>query len=221
MEYPPFYPVFLNLVGRKCLVVGGGNVAAEKVGGLLLARADVTVVSPLVGPEIGGWALEGRLKWIAREFEDGDLEGMFLTIAGTDDEELNRRAFHLADRTDRLANSVDDPDFCNYITPAITRAGPIQVAVSSSGASPALAQRIRRQISEQILDESTGDLATFLGSWRDAVKSKLSGYLEKKAFWESVLSSPVPDLLADGKRQLAMLAMAKLLDHAALAQGAQ
>jgi siroheme synthase-like protein len=209
-----FYPIYLDLRGRNCLVVGGGNVAVGKVRGLIEADARVTVVAPEVDPQISQWHAAGKLTWRAREFLPGDIDGQFLVIAATDDGELNASIYRLADRQLRVANAVDDLDNCNFIAPAIARAGAIQVAVSTSGKSPALAKRIRDGISREWLTPDAAALADFLGHWRPAVKDALPTYRQRKEFWEGVLASDVPQLLANDQLEEAQRAMHELIEKA-------
>lgn len=215
MTYPAYHPVYLNLVGRRCLVVGGGPIAVEKVTGLKEAGAYVTVVAPSVLDELRHWHELGLIQWHAREFVEADAADAFLVIGATDDQQVNREVFEAGERLNRLANAVDDPDYCNFIMAAVIKQGPMQVAVSSAGCSPALAQRVRNRIASEIFDQDLGSLAEFLGSWRPAVKERLEGYQVRKSFWEQVLASPVPALLAEGNRDGAQGEMERLLTEAA------
>ena len=211
MSYTTYHPVFLNLNGRHVVVVGGGNIALEKMRSLLGSGAVLTVISPSLNPELGALHDNGAFQWIAREFMDKDVSTAFLSIGATDDVAVNRRVFECAERLGRLGNSVDDPEFCNFIMAAIAKAGPLQVAISSAGCSPALAQQLRDRIKNELLTEQAGVLAEFLGDWRPAVKSKLSGFSEKKQFWETVLRSEVPALLSEDRIDEANQAMESML----------
>jgi siroheme synthase-like protein len=212
VSYTKYHPVFLNLHARHCLVVGGGAIALEKTEGLIAAGATVTVVSPALHEKF--LPLRDKFQWIAREFREEDVQTAFLSIGATDDLAVNRAVFEAGERLGRLANSVDDPHFCNFIMAATVESGPVQVAVSSAGCSPALAQKIRDRIAHEIISEETGALAEFLGSWRSRVKDKIEGYGLRKKFWESVLESSVPHFLAEGNASGAEHAMGNLLDKA-------
>ncbi len=214
MSYTAYHPVYLNLAGRRCLVVGGGPIAVEKVSGLKEAGAQVTVVAPEIHQELRQWHKRGEIEWQARTFTEADVTDAFLVIGATDDQQVNREVYEAGERLNRLANAVDDPDYCNFIMAAVVRQGPMQVAVSSAGCSPALAQRVRNRIASEIFDENVGDLAEFLGSWRPAVKDRLEGYAVRKGFWEQVLASDVPALLAVGKQTEAGARMEGLLAEA-------
>ncbi|GBC94852.1 Siroheme synthase [bacterium HR16] len=193
-----YYPVFVDLRGRDCLVVGGGTVACEKIAALLDAEANVTVVAPETVEQIAEWSEQGRVRWIRREWKPEDVQGQFLVIAATDDPALHREIYRLVNAQSRLVNAVDDPASCNFICPAVAQVGTVKVAVSTAGCSPALAQRLRDRIQEEILDEDTGKLAQYLGEKRSLVKARLAGYERRQAFWQRVLDSPIPALLSLG-----------------------
>lgn len=210
-----FYPVYLDLRGRRCLVVGGGPIATGKVRGLVEAGAVVTVVAPEASEAIAGWGADAAVTWHRREFESADLEGQFLVYAATDDRELNARIYGAADAAGRVANAVDDLDHCNFIAPAIARQGPVQVAVSTAGTSPALAKQIRDRVQHEVLTPQTSVLAGFLGSWRPEVKRHIGTYERRQALWEGVLEGCVPGLVAAGERGRADEAMREFLRRAA------
>src|SRR5437867_2267777 len=141
-----FYPVFLELAGRRCLVVGGGLVAERRVHGLLAANAAVTVVSPALTPALGALASGGQIRHDRRSFEPGDLDGVDLAFAATDRGEVNA-ALSLAARARGVwVNAADDPAHCTFILPAVVRRGELSVAVSTGGTSPALGRAIREAL---------------------------------------------------------------------------
>jgi siroheme synthase-like protein len=209
-----FYPIYLDLRSRNVLVVGGGPIATGKVGGLLEAGARVTVVAPEVSEAIAQWHAEQKIVWYAREFLERDIENQFIVISATDDKVLNARVYQLANAQQRVANAVDDLDNCNFIAPAIARQGELQVAISTAGKSPALAKQIRDRVQDEILTEETAHLADFLGSWRPEVKRWLPTYQRRQAFWEGVLESCVPGLLADGDEATAQETMREFIRRA-------
>ena len=143
------FPMFLKLTGRRCLVVGGGNIATPKIQSLLDSGADVTVVAPQASPQVSEWAHQGLIIWGKRTFQESDLNGAFLVIAGTPDGELNGEVFRAAQQRNILCNAVDDPEHCDFFYPALVRRGDFQVAISTAGHSPALAQRLRKQFESQ------------------------------------------------------------------------
>ena len=195
----PFYIACLRLDGRRCLVVGGGEVGLEKVEGLLACGADVTLVAPDAGPELEELAREGSIRWEQRAFEPADLEGSFLAIASTDDTDVNIRVYEEAEARAMLVNVVDVPPLCNFILPAIVRSGPLAIAISTAGASPALAKRMKREIAETY-GEPYARLAVILNEARGWAKATLPTYQDRKAFFEGIVNGdPDPvELLRTG-----------------------
>jgi precorrin-2 dehydrogenase/sirohydrochlorin ferrochelatase len=195
----PFYIACLKLTGRRCLVVGGGEIGLEKVEGLLACDGDVTLVAPEAHPELQQLALEGSIRWQRREYRPGDLDGCLIAIAATDDTDVNIRVFEDAEQRAMLVNVVDVPPLCNFILPAIVRTGPLAVAISTAGASPALAKRMKREIAEQF-GEAYANLAILLNDARGWAKATLPTYQDRKEFFESIVNGdPDPiELLRDG-----------------------
>ncbi|HEV7460764.1 MAG TPA: bifunctional precorrin-2 dehydrogenase/sirohydrochlorin ferrochelatase [Solirubrobacteraceae bacterium] len=195
----PFYIACLRLSGRRCLVVGGGEVGLEKVEGLLACDADVTLVAPRAVPELEQLAREGSMRWERRSYEPADLEGSFLAIASTDDTDVNIRVYEDAEARAMLVNIVDVPPLCNFILPAIVRTGPLAIAISTAGASPALAKRMKREIAETY-GEPYARLAVILNDARGWAKATLPTYQDRKAFFEGIVNGdPDPvELLRDG-----------------------
>ncbi len=204
----PFYIACLRLSGRRCVVVGGGDVGLEKVEGLLACDADVTLIAPEARPELVQLALEGSIRWEQREYAgSADLDGALIAIAATDDTDLNIRVFDDAEARAMLVNVVDVPPLCNFILPAIVRTGPLAVAISTAGASPALAKRMKREIGE-LFGEPYALLAILLNDVRGWAKATLPTYQDRKEFFESIVNGdpdPVELLRAgdvDGVRAL-------------------
>jgi siroheme synthase-like protein len=196
----PFYMACLRLGGRRCVVVGGGAVALEKVEGLLACDAAVTVVAAVLLPELVGLVEDGAIAWTPRPYGgEDDIVGALLVIAATDDTETNIRVFEDADRRSILVNVVDVPPLCTFILPAVVRTGPVAIAVSTAGASPALAKRLKRQIAAEV-GESYARLAVLLNEVRGWAKGTLPTYQDRKAFFEGIVDgSPDPiELLREG-----------------------
>src|ERR1035438_7936052 len=142
----PLFPIFPKLTGRLCIVIGAGNLAESKIESLLAANAAVTVVAPHASPRIVSLAEGGEISWHQREFASGDLSGQFLVVAATNIPAVNRAVFAEAESTGVLINAVDDPPFCDFYFPSVVRRGDLQIAISTAGHSPALAQRLRQEI---------------------------------------------------------------------------
>jgi siroheme synthase-like protein len=183
----PFYIACLRLKGRRCLVVGGGNVGLEKVEGLLACDADVTLVAPDAHPELVQLALEGSIRWERRPYEPSDLDGCLIAIAATNISEVNIRVFDDAEERAMLVNVVDVPPLCNFILPAIVRNGPLAIAISTAGASPALAKRMKREVAEAF-GEPYAQLAVLLNEARGWAKATLPTYQDRKEFFESIVN---------------------------------
>ncbi len=183
----PLYMAAVRLKGRRCLVVGGGQIALEKVEGLLACDARVTLVAPRAHPELIQLALEGSIRWEQRRYESGDLEGCLIAIAATGDSEVNIGVFEDAEARALLVNVVDVPPLCSFIVPAVVRSGPLAVAISTAGASPALAKRMKREIAE-LFGEPYAMLAVLLNSARGWAKATLPTYQDRKAFFESIVN---------------------------------
>jgi precorrin-2 dehydrogenase/sirohydrochlorin ferrochelatase len=162
------FPIFLKLAARPCVVIGAGNIAESKIESLLLAEASVTVIAPEALPRVREWAASGQLTWHQREYKQGDLTGTFLVVAGTATAAVNRAVFAEASAANILCNAVDDPPFCDYYFPSVVRRGELQIAISTAGESPALAQRLRKEINAQ-LPLDTGDWLMELGRLRREV----------------------------------------------------
>ena len=208
----PFYIACLRLKGRRCLVVGGGEIGLEKVEGLLACGGDVTLVAPTAVPELEALAAEGSIAWERRDYAGPrDLERVFIVIACTDDTDVNIGIYDDAEERAMLVNIVDVPPLCNFILPAIVRTGPLAIAISTAGASPALAKRMKREISE-LFGEEYARLAVLLNDARGWAKGTLPTYQDRKAFFESIVNGdPDPiELLRAGDEQ----AVVDLIDSA-------
>ncbi|HET7121840.1 MAG TPA: bifunctional precorrin-2 dehydrogenase/sirohydrochlorin ferrochelatase [Solirubrobacterales bacterium] len=217
----PFYIACLKLSGRRCLVVGGGDIGLEKVEGLLACGGEVILIAPVAHPELEALASEGTIRWERREYAGAaDLEGVFMVIAATDDTDVNIKVFDDAEKRAMLVNVVDVPPLCNFILPAIVRTGPLAIAISTAGASPALAKRMKREISA-LFGEEYARLAVILNDARGWAKGTLPTYNDRKEFFEGIVNGD-PDpitLLREGNETavLAIVESAKERAAAALA----
>ena len=162
------FPMFVKLDGRKCLVVGGGEIAQGKLEALLACEAKVVLVAPKVTETIAGWIRDFRLAWHAREFQPSDLKEAFLAIAATGAPEVNEAVFRESQHRGVLCNAVDEPEWCHFYYPAVVHRGPLQIAISTGGLSPALAHRLRVELEEQFGPEYAGWLSE-LGARRQAL----------------------------------------------------
>jgi precorrin-2 dehydrogenase / sirohydrochlorin ferrochelatase len=190
------YPVCLDLGGRPCIVVGGGAVAERKIRGLLGAGARVTVVSPALTPGLLALAAEARLHWTPREYRAGDLGEAWLVMIATDDHAVNEEVAAEARARRVWANCADDPERCDFALPAIARRGPLTVAVSTGGASPALAQVAREEI-ERRLSAEWETLGEVAASVRRELRAR--GLALEGARWRAALGGDVRALVVAGR----------------------
>ena len=198
----PFYIACLKLTGRRCVVVGGGEIGLEKVEGLLACDGQVTLIAPDATPALAEYAREGSIAWERREYAGAaDLEGAFMAIAATNDTDVNIAVFEDAERRAMLVNVVDVPPLCNFILPAIVRMSPLAIAISTAGASPALAKRMKREIEAQF-GEPYARLAVLLNEVRGWAKATLPTYQDRKEFFEGIVGGePDPIALLRGAEQ--------------------
>jgi precorrin-2 dehydrogenase/sirohydrochlorin ferrochelatase len=190
----PFYIACLKLTGRRCVVVGGGEIGLEKVEGLLACDGRVVLIAPEAEPELRRLAEEGSIDWVHREYRAGDLEATFIAIAATNDTDVNIAVYNDAEARAMLVNVVDVPPLCNFILPAIVRSGPLAIAISTAGASPALAKRMKAEVAE-MFGEPYARLAVLLNEVRGWAKGTLPTYQDRKTFFEGIVNGE-PDPIA-------------------------
>jgi precorrin-2 dehydrogenase / sirohydrochlorin ferrochelatase len=196
----PYYPAILDIAGRRALVVGAGKVGEGKIAGLVGAGAAVTVVSLTATTQVKRWAEDGEIELELRPYESSDLDGCFLVIAATENNDTNVRVFEEAERRQMLCNVVDVTHLCNFILPSIVRRGDLAIAVSTGGASPALARRIRISIGQCYGDEYAVALE-LLGSLREGLKTLYPDPAERKVIFERMVYSELMDLLRAGEAE--------------------
>jgi len=200
-QLPAYYPIFLNIGGKRCVVVGGGQVALRKVRALLEHRADVEVISPDLCPELSQLAESGEINVLNREYQTGDLKDVLIAIAATDDDQTNLKVAEEARRNAVLVNVVDDAENSNFILPSYVRRGDVTIAISTAGRSPALARKIRTKLEEDFGDEYAS-LALLIAEVRAEVKRqgiKVDGDAWQKALELGLLT----DLLRRGDSEKA------------------
>jgi precorrin-2 dehydrogenase/sirohydrochlorin ferrochelatase len=190
------YPVVLSVAGRRCLVVGGGAIAARKAEGLLHGDAHVTVVSPSLGPALLALAEAGRLRWIPREYHADDLAGAVLVMVATDRGEVNARVATDARAAGVWVNCADDPQHCDFILPAVIRRGALSVAVSSGGASPALTRMLRETL-EPLVPADYAALTEVVAAVRRSLRE--AGRSPEPDRWRACLDGELRELVASGR----------------------
>ena len=207
------FPLFLTLQDRRVLVVGGTEAAARKAELLLSAGARVTLIADTVVGEIAQLIAEGRLCWAGRGFDDGDLLGMSLVIVATDDEALQARVSHAAQQSCLPVNVVDRPALSSFIMPAIVDRAPITIAISTGGAAPALARRLRAEI-ERAMPAAVGRLARFAEIFREQVRRTLDRPRDRRRFWDRVFAGRIGEMALAGDEIGARRELIRLLDSA-------
>ncbi len=193
-----YYPLFADLHGRRCVVAGGGAIAQRKVTTLLQYGAEVTVVSPTLTARLSRLARDRRVRHVARRFRAGDVRGAWLVYAATNDETVNDAVFRAAARQRIFANVVDQPARCSFIAPAILRRGPLVIAVSTGGASPTVAKRLRDELDSLVGDEYAA-LVRLFGRLRDPARRQLPTYRDRKRYFERLVSGRVRQLVRRGR----------------------
>lgn len=210
-----YFPLFLDLVNKPVLVVGGGEVASRKVEALLKAGADITIVSPSLVDFLDKLAQEQQVHWIQRFYSSDLVTNSFIQVwATTDNPELNHQVYKDAKELGILVNVVDDKPYCDFITPSMINRGRIQIAISSGGASPVLIRNIREKL-EAILPQNMGLMAEFANSKRNSIKEALPSVDLRRKFWENYFSHPEVENARDN-RELETIyqeTMAKPLDE--------
>lgn len=193
------YPIFLiGLADRHCIVIGGGHEAEHKVKSLLEVTATVTVISPTLTATLQTWAADGRFIWLDRPYQPGDLRGAFLVIAERGDPATNAAIHAEAQAEKALVNVMDDVEHCNFVAGSVVRQGPLTISISTSGAAPALAVRLREEF-EQRFDPA---YATFL-EWMQALRPLMAAtypkFSERKRRWYALVDSDALALVRDGR----------------------
>ena len=205
-----YLPIFMKLAGQQCLVIGGGEVAARKVGALLRAKGAVTVISPELGTELSAWAGDGRVTHICKAFEPADIDGFNLVISATNRREVNESVAETARRRGIPVNVVDCPELCSFIFPAIVDRSPVVIAVSTGGASPVLARLVRARL-EAALPAAYGRLAQLAEQCRLRVKAAIPDGTRRRRFWESTLQGGLAELIFSGRDEEAQIRFDQLL----------
>jgi len=207
-----FLPIFMNIKAQPCLVVGGGEVAARKVFLLLRAGGKVAVVAPELCGELQRWADAGDIQYEQRPFKADDIDGKQIVIAATDDEAVNSEVSSLCKVRGIPVNVVDNPKLCGFIMPSIIDRTPVQIAISTGGASPVLARLLRAKL-ETLIPAAYGRLAALVDEFRGKVKEKLAGQ-DIRVFWEQILQGPVAEMLIAGQDKKARAALEEAVEKA-------
>jgi len=206
-----FLPIFLDIRNQRCLVIGGGITATRRIDMLLQAGANVVVIAPDITEQITTWKKETLLTHREGKFAPSDLTDCQLVVAATDDKKVNAQVSSLAKQQKIPVNVVDQPELCNFIIPSIIDRSPVQIAISTGGASPVLARLLRAKL-ESVVPSTYGRLAEFMAQFRGKVKQALS-FEQRRGFWENVLQGPIAEMLLSGHTESATKELNKLLEN--------
>ena len=214
-----YYPIFLDLRGKHCLVVGAGEVASGKIPPLLEAGARMSVVAPWLHPRMQALLDHPNLILNQRVFREEDLHEAWLVIAATDQPAVNGQIHRICQERRIWVNVADDTPHCSFILPSIASEGPLKIAISTSGTSPTMAGVLRKKIQTELLTPDLADLATYLGSWRSAINPLLLTFSMKKLFWQRVVQSRIGTLIARRQYRDALGLLQNHLDSVRMGEG--
>jgi len=203
-----YYPIFVELQDRRCLVIGGGREAQRKVEGLLAAGGRVTVIAPKLARDLQRLLAEGRIDLQQREYREGDVEGYEVVMVATDDGAVNAQVAAEGKRRRVWVNAADDPKNCDFILPAVIRRGRITIASSTGGASPALARRLREELEAYMTDDIPA-LADLLAEVREELRAR--GIAPSAEVWQAAIDEELRVLLAQRKHRQAKARLLKAL----------
>ena len=211
-ELMDFFPVFLRVADRQCLVVGGGAIAYRKIVLLLKSNANIVVLATDLISSIQELADENRIVAIIKSFEDGDIKNSSLVIAATNQYSVNAKIADAANKLNIPVNVVDTPDLSSFIFPAIVERPPLTIAVSSGGSSPILVRMLRERL-ETLIPARFGRLAEFAAGFRDVMKQRIPDISKRRRVWEQILYGPIAELVFAGQLQEAKLRLTNIVDH--------
>ncbi|MFT7458170.1 MAG: uroporphyrin-III C-methyltransferase/precorrin-2 dehydrogenase/sirohydrochlorin ferrochelatase, partial [Planctomycetota bacterium] len=206
-----FLPLFFDITDRPCLVVGGGEIAARKVRQLLKAEGKVRVAAPALCPALEALLAAGRIEHDGQDFSSNMLEGCVIVIAATDNTAVNEEVSILAQARQLPVNVVDNPALCSFIMPSIVDRDPVQIAISTGGASPVLARLLRARL-ETMIPSAYGRLGALMQAFRIKAKHRFPDMQQRRRFWEEILQGPVAEMLFAGQDKAALKALERQLE---------
>ena len=195
-----FYPIYINLLNKSCLIVGGGIVAQRKVENLLEYGASITLVSPQITPVIKQYEQSGVIKVVERNFEAQDLDYVFMVFIATNDSEVNRYIAELCVSRQILVNAVDDPPNCDFFVPAVVKRGSLAIAISTTGKSPLLARQIKEDL-ENIYSEEYSEYVDLLGEYREMIKNSIPDINKRRLALAALIDLEILEGLKAGERE--------------------
>ena len=209
---PRYYPAFLDIKGKKCLVAGGGKVAERKVNSLLKCGAEVSIVSPNLTKRLRGLSSKGKTKFLKGEFKEKCLKDMFLVIGATDNDEVNFKVYESANKKNILVNIVDSPELCNFIVPSVVERGALTIAISTGGKSPALAKKLRKELEERYGFEYIKFL-NLMGNLRKRISAKIRDKKKREDIYKKLVDSDIINLIRDGDNKAVRNRVKEIINH--------
>ncbi|MDZ7636961.1 MAG: bifunctional precorrin-2 dehydrogenase/sirohydrochlorin ferrochelatase [Bryobacterales bacterium] len=210
---PCYFPVFLNLEGRRCMVIGGSRLAAEKAFSLRACGARVTVAAEVLVDELAEAALLGQVAWIRRQYLPGDMDGFFLVVSAPDDRSINAAIFREAEQRGILFNALDDPPHCQFIFASVHRQGDLVLAISTAGVAPALAVRLRQRFGAELGPEYDAFLR-LASEYRDDITTQIPAFPPRRDLWYRIVDSEIVNLLKVGRAEEARALLEQFLQEA-------
>jgi len=198
-----YYPIYIQLQDRPCVVIGGGKIAEGKVEGLLASGARVKIISPHLTPHLKYLVEQEQIEYLPRAYQHGDLAGAFMVICATDQNAINHQVWEEASANQQLVNVVDDTPRCNFIAPAILRKGNLTIAISTAGRAPALAVRLKERLQNELGPEYERFLE-LAGKLREPLARHIPDFETRKALWYELVDSEILDVLANGDEAAAI-----------------
>ena len=195
-----YYPVYLNIKDRKCIVVGGGVVAERKINLLLKKGANITIISPDLTDNLHSLAEENKITHIKDKFHERYLEKAQLIIGATNDNRVNKEIYNAAKKRNILVNIVDSPKYCNFIVPSVVERGDLIISISTSGRSPALSKKIRKEL-EQKYGEEYSQFLSIMGRIREELLLKVKDQKKREKIFDNLVNSDIIDLIKQGKEE--------------------
>lgn len=209
---PRYYPVYLYIKGKRCLVVGGGEVAERKVNSLLKCGAEVSVVSPDLTRRLKELNSKGKIKYLKEEFKEKYLKDIFLVIGATDNSNVNFKVYESANKKNILVNIVDSPELCNFIVPSVVERGALTIAISTGGKSPALAKKLRKELEYRYGFEYAKFL-NLMGNLRGRISAKIRDKRKREEIYKKLVDSDIIKLIKNGDNEAVRNRIKEIIEH--------
>jgi precorrin-2 dehydrogenase/sirohydrochlorin ferrochelatase len=208
---PRYYPAYLDIKGKRCLVIGGGEVAERKVNSLLKCGAEVSIVSPDLTRRLKELNSKGKIKFLKGKFKEKYLKDIFLVIGATDNSNVNFKVYESANKKNILVNIVDSPELCNFIVPSIIERGDLTIAISTGGKSPALAKKLRKELEDRYGFEYAKFL-NLMGNLRKRISSQIMDKRKREEIYKKLVNSDIIDLIKNGNGESARKRVEKIIN---------